>query len=80
MSPAFDKIVQEVGMDEDPLRRDANLAGVIVATLHHGFDDPVQVGAAIDDGPARHRHARRNSVFPAASLLRRYQPTRAEPI
>ena len=34
---------------EDALRRDADLAGMVVAALDHRLDDLVEVGAAVDD-------------------------------
>ena len=70
----------DVGMNEDPLGRHANLAGVVVAALDHGLDDATEIGAAVHDGG---RHA---PVLQGRPRSRRElagagdQPTRAEPM
>jgi hypothetical protein len=40
-------------MHIDALRRDADLAGMVVATLDQRLDDPLEIGAAVDDRRCR---------------------------
>ena len=75
----LDEFGLDIAVDEDALRRDANLASVIVAALDDRLDDPVEPSAAVDDDRRRTPCSSAQRV-PGASLLRRYQPTRAEPM
>jgi hypothetical protein len=46
---AVEKRALEVRMDVDPLHRHADLAGMVIAALRQWLDQPVAVGAAVDD-------------------------------
>ncbi len=45
----LDERAQDIGMDEDPLHRHADLAGMVIAALHDRLDDPIEPGATVDD-------------------------------
>ena len=49
----LDEFGLDIAVDEDALRRDANLASVVVAALDDRLDDPVEPGAAVDDDRRR---------------------------
>ena len=69
----------DIGMDEDALGRDADLAGMVIAALDHRINDPVEIGAAVDDGRRRaamfERRARAMRQL-AAQMTSRRGPSR----
>ena len=66
-------------MDEDALRRHANLSGVVVAALDHRLDDAVEIRAAVHDG-GRHAPMLQGRAGPGRELVvqRPAHPRRAD--
>src|SRR5438309_260957 len=46
---AVEKRALEIRMDIDPLHRHADLTGMVIATLRQRLDQPVEIGAPVDD-------------------------------